>query len=201
MVGGDDPEYTGQWPQWQWQAAATMFAAFPDDAAPGVAYELLPNRVLPEWLRRTVTGRASVAFEVMAPACCLLWAETLDWFALAAEHPDVLDPPAPLGYRWDYFATPAGLHAAWNAARDHSSTPVLMIELAPGGTEADPRVEVGVYGFYIVSPDTADHDAAVATIARLLLTQGGQPYQFNDGTHVAEAAGTTPGRVHAWEWV
>jgi hypothetical protein len=201
VVGGDDAAYTSQWPEWQWRNAATIYAAFPDDAIPGRAYELLPNPVMPEWLRRTISGRASLTIEGMAPAYCWLSAETLDWFTLADDHADVLNPPAAYGRPAD-VTTPAALRQAWQSAHVHGSAPVLKIELAPAGTEDQPRIDVTVEGFYLVTPDNADHDETVEQVASLLGFAGEpEPRQFLNTDNVAVSAGIAPGRVHAWEWI
>lgn len=198
-VGGDDPSYTGQWAQWQWRAAAAMYAAFPDDAAGGGRYELLPNQVLPEWLRQTISGRATMALESMAPALCWLWAETIDWFSLAADHPDVLGTPTAYGCPSD-VATPDALRDAWQTARAHGCTPFVFLELMPGGTETAPMIEVSVQGLYIVNPDGNDSDDIVALLTSILgFSCTDQPEDYL--RHLANTAGIGSGRVHAWEWI
>lgn len=193
-IAGDDPSYVNQWPRIEWQAAYNAYSAFsggPD------SYQLAPFLGMPEWLRSMVDGRATPDTDTPAPVMCRLWAETLDWFQIVADHStDVeiwIDLPLD-----GHQVTVEQLQAAHAAVRRAGGTPVMTARLDPLIRSEDVRTVVTIESFYVVDNDGTTSAAVAETIFGW---PSSKPYFFSEPAHLLEAAGLTAGVVSAWEWM
>lgn len=175
---GDDPAGAARWPLSDWGSAQRVQASLLRQGSSG-PFRLWPIEDVPRWLA-TVLDRCELypASDVPGPTWAFCISRTVDWFALAADHPELdLTVPFDPAPRLDQ------IHEAVDAAQRRGAGAVLDLLLCPD--TAATKVTVEFNGLAI--------DADPAAASEVSVALGGVD-PTRDGPLYAK-----PGML-AWEW-
>jgi hypothetical protein len=198
---GTSPEYVAQWAREAWEAAHAAADAL--ELRDG-AYFIHDNTATPDWLRRAVQGGVYPDIDSPEPVLFDVSLSAVDWFAVAAEHPDEctveLDEPdeSLSGLTMDRVQEAGTLLAAAGAAV------LYWAGLVPAGPYDRPRVTVRLKGLSAVVP--AGTTAPVGAVGDLLGFQPGRPMGesrkiLRAGLLALDPSGElVEGTVTEWEW-